>query len=681
MGPTTPLVYHLVRDNEDAMGAAATAPTDDLRRGGAAADVGLLSVCPECDRAFRSARGLSQHRCRAHPTEYHAENVPAARVKARWDHEKLLIMARAEITLRVSGVRNINQRLVQITPGRTLEATKGVRKSTRYHELLASLQPEAQSSELIERETVGPDQGSPNDTLDDTTPDPSPNQWAVEVRATIEQLGVPNGINIDAITPGLPNNHTREMLDAEYARWLPPLAGPNRRPPGSTGAPRVRTGQPESSVRARRRTSYARTQRSFKLSRRRCAHNVLSGTWEEQPFPVPMATQEPYWRGVFQHASEHDNREPPPKGPVEWDLVNPITITEVTTAIKGMSDGAPWPDRRSLSDFKRVRREEVAAHFNVWLLAGYPPAPLRRGETVLIAKEQGATSPEKHRPITLSDTILRCFHKILASWFEVTLPWNKHQKAFMRPLTVSVTRVFCSRLGGWECHLQCWATWVNSTETTGHAFALALTAASLSKCRGGVRQSDPLSVHLFNATIDWALDRLNPELGVMVGEVRVNAGAFPDDIALIARTPRGLQHLVEDLAAEFRLSGLEVSAGLDGKSASLQIDVDGKRKMWIVNLPHLQVFGQPIPAIGVAEVQRYLGVPLVPMRTRADIAGKLNGGLGNISRAPLKPQQRLYILNTNLIPALYHQLVLNSTTKKYLSGGLGGCTILVEVAA
>ena len=35
----------------------------------------------------------------------------------------------------------------------------------------------------------------------------------------------------------------------------------------------------------------------------------------------------------------------------------------------------------------------------------------------------------------------------------------------------------------------------------------------------GVRQGNPLSVHLFNATIDWALDCLDPELGVMVGEV------------------------------------------------------------------------------------------------------------------------------------------------------------------
>ena len=163
----------------------------------------------------------------------------------------------------------------------------------------------------------------------------------MEVRTAIEQLGVPDGFEVNAITPGLPTNHTREVLDAEYARWRI-LAGPNRRPPGRrSGAPRVRTGQPACSARARGRTAYARTKRLFRTSRRRCARNVLSGTWEEEPSPVPMATQEPYWRGVFQQVSIHDHRRPPPKVPVEWALVKPITMENVTRAIKGMSDGAP----------------------------------------------------------------------------------------------------------------------------------------------------------------------------------------------------------------------------------------------------------------------------------------------------------------------------------------------------
>ena len=106
--------------------------------------------------------------------------------------------------------------------------------------------------------------------------------------------------------------------------------------------------------------------------------------------------------------------EPQPKGPIVWDLMTPITTSDVTSAIKGMSEGAPRPDGRTLGDLKAVRREELAAHFNVWLLAGYPPSALRRGETVLIEKEPRTRTPAKHCLITISDITIRCFHKILA---------------------------------------------------------------------------------------------------------------------------------------------------------------------------------------------------------------------------------------------------------------------------
>jgi len=86
--------------------------------------------------------------------------VPAAR-KTRWDQEELLLLGRAELVFRQLGVRNINQRLVEVTPGRTLEAIKGVRKRARYQELLADLQPEADSRELLECTTPGPSSGVP----------------------------------------------------------------------------------------------------------------------------------------------------------------------------------------------------------------------------------------------------------------------------------------------------------------------------------------------------------------------------------------------------------------------------------------------------------------------------------------------------------------------------------------
>ena len=258
------LIHPVTTRQDGQLGAATAAPTDDLLGGGTAMDAGPFHSCPECLRTFETVRDLSQHRRRAHPLEYHAQNVPIAKLKARWDHEELFILARAEITIRLSGVSNVNQQLARITPGRTLEAIKGVRKSTKYQELLASLeQQEADGSEFVERTLSVPDEGAPVDISEDpiqAPPDQSV-EWAGQVRNAIYDLGVPDGIDLDAISPGNPNDQTRAMLDTEYARWLPPLAGPNRqRPPGQrTGAPRVRTGLPVRSARVRGRAAYART--------------------------------------------------------------------------------------------------------------------------------------------------------------------------------------------------------------------------------------------------------------------------------------------------------------------------------------------------------------------------------------------------------------------------------------
>ena len=139
-------------------------------------------------------------------------------------------------------MKNINQRLVQITPGRTLEAIKEVRQGAHYQELLAELQLEADSRELLERTTSGPGDGAPDEHPNNLPPDPLDHvvEWAAEVRDAIYNLGVPDGIDILAINPGSPTRQTRYMLNAEYVRWLPPLAGPRDRPPRRrAGVPRV----------------------------------------------------------------------------------------------------------------------------------------------------------------------------------------------------------------------------------------------------------------------------------------------------------------------------------------------------------------------------------------------------------------------------------------------------------
>ena len=80
-----------------------------------------------------------------------------------------------------------------------------------------------------------------------------------------------------------------------------------------------------------------------------------------------------------------------------------------------------------------------------------------------------------------------------------------------------------------------------------------------------------MSVHLFNVVIDLSLADLGLGIGMTVGGVRVNHGAFADDIALIACSPDGLQVLADDLDHWLQLCGLEISTSLNGKSASLCI--------------------------------------------------------------------------------------------------------------
>ena len=115
------------------------------------------------------------------------------------------------------------------------------------------------------------------------------------------------------------------------------------------------------------------------------------------------------------------------------------------------------------------------------------------------------------------------------------------------------------------------------------------------------------------------------------------------------------------------LCGLELSPGLQGKSASICLSIDGRVKKWIVYPhPYLQVQGELIPTLTISQVYKYLGVNISPQSTKATVADTLKQGLSNISKAPLKPQQRLYTANCHLVPKLLHQLTLTPSSAKYL---------------
>ena len=142
--------------------------------------------------------------------------------------------------------------------------------------------------------------------------------------------------------------------------------------------------------------------------------DVISGAWQDPPTQLPMETQETFWRSLFEQPSVPDNRCPQSVGPPKWELMAPITAEDIEWSLKGMKDGAPGPDGRRLKDVRAIPFDQLAAHFNLWLLSGYLLSTLKGGETVLLPKVSGAGAPNEFCSITISNIVVRCFHRIMA---------------------------------------------------------------------------------------------------------------------------------------------------------------------------------------------------------------------------------------------------------------------------
>ena len=115
------------------------------------------------------------------------------------------------------------------------------------------------------------------------------------------------------------------------------------------------------------------------------------------------------------------------------------------------------------------------------------------------------------------------------------------------------------------------------------------------------------------------------------------------------------------------LCGLKLSPGLARKVGEYPLTHRWKsEEVDRVSTPYFRVQGEFIPTLTISQVYKYLGVNILPQSTKATIADMLKQGLSNISKAPLKPQQRLYTASCHLVPKLLHQLIPTPSSAKYL---------------
>ena len=100
------------------------------------------------------------------------------------------------------------------------------------------------------------------------------------------------------------------------------------------------------------------------------------------------------------------------------------------------------------------------------------------------------------------------------------------------------------------------------------------------------------------------------------------------------------------------------------KSHTVSIVGLGKEKKTVVNArPTFTIDDLPIRALSRADGWTYLGISFTPEgRSTANLKTKLVPLLDRLTKAPLKPQQRLFALKVFLLPKVYHHMVLGRVT-------------------
>ena len=624
--------------------------------------------------------------------EFYHNSQKVVKTKTRWDEEELYLLASEELRLINNKCKAINKELTNKFPHRTMEAIKGVRRQTKYKQLLDRLRDSELERNLNgEESNSGPMKNDQENRISDISPRSSTNpsismfwennhkkeldllhQWSIFSTCDMEEVKTKIDKDLDELLPSrVLKDNTKLIVTSK-----------------------------KTNKKQKRRKEYALIQKMYRKNRSKTIRKVLDGEWKIKNSTEPkLADLEPFWRNIFEKGSEEDHRNPQCKESVVLELEAPITVEEVEyTKRSQKKDTAAGPDGITCKDVMNISSLKLAQRFNVWMFTGYIPQRNKQGLTVLIPKKKGDMRPESFRPITMMPTVIRLFHRILARRMMAQLPINKQQKAFrkgdgiafnlitvqallehhtknLKPLSgafLDIRKAFDS-VNHSSLHLACKRIGIpdmllNYIKTlyTGSTICLRVQGEiSDPICvNRGIRQGDPLSVPLFLAIMDWAIDGLNTSLGASIGKERINHLAFADDMVIFAASDLGLQYQITHLEKELSKSGLNFNPS---KCSSFRLTIDGKKKKWIMNPDKfLKCAGELIPTIKIGSFYNYLGIKIGCMNNSQFVTDVLEKKLTFLTKAPFKPQQRIYTLIKHLIPSLLHPLTFMSTSNKFL---------------
>lgn len=632
---------------------------------------------PGCGRSFETATGRGLHHRRAHP-DWYDQRQNIVHVKARWNDEETRLLAREEATLTRRNVKFLNQALLEIFPGRTLESIKGKRKQAAYKQLVQEFLAEDQPAEM--------DEGSEPELVAQDVVD-----YKAAIASYVQSLPVPQdeGFKLPRLLRLCSSlcKRTQAQVADELALYLREVFPVKQQcsAKGQIVKPK------DASKKQARKAEYARTQDLWRKNRSKCIRIILDDiTGVKAP---PKEVMVPCWKAIMT-AKEDSAPGGMAKKPVIKELWSPITCDEVKAA-KPPSTTAAGPDGVSARLIRKMPNEVLCRILNIIMWCGQAPQQLLQSITILIPKKSGATEPGDFRPLTISSVIIRTLHKVLAKRMAKSITLDQRQRAFRKTDGCS-DNIFLLDLILRHHHAKHKPLFMASLDLA-KAFdsvthktiqeTLCLMGLPLPMveyimntymrsctrlgCDGwksdsinpkcGVKQGDPMSPIIFNMIIDRLLRQLPEDIGAKIGDLTVNAAAFADDMLLFASTPMGLQSLLDRAVGFLSLCGLKVNAS---KCLTVSIRNVPHEKKTIIDKDTVFLCQQrELPALKRTDDWRYLGVPFTPEgKSQVKVTAKLLDAVTKLTRAALKPQQRLYALRTMVLPGIYHQLELGCTS-------------------